>query len=133
MAIRIFPYLMMALCTLGVSSVLHPAGRGTAIWAVPALWTWGLCALWVLQSEESPSLGWTLGLAFGARALLVGTPLDLSDDLYRYLWEGAVMTAGHNPFSEAPVTISGLDDALRDRVNHPDISSIYPPVALFWF
>lgn len=72
-------------------------------------------------------------VAIGVRLCLVGTPPHLSDDLYRYLWEGAALNAGHDPFAEAPVTIDGLDDALRARVNHPEVTSIYPPLALLWF
>ena len=56
-----------------------------------------------------------------------------SDDLYRYLWEGLALGAGHDVFTEAPATIAGLDDALRARVNHPEVPSVYPPLALLWF
>jgi hypothetical protein len=57
----------------------------------------------------------------------------LSDDVFRYLWEGMALSAGHNPFVEAPAVIEGLDDALRARVNHSDLTTIYPPLALGWF
>lgn len=68
-----------------------------------------------------------------ARVLLVGSPPLLSDDLYRFLFEGVALQAGHNPFVEAPAVIGQLNPWLADRVNHPDIPSIYPPVAQWWF
>jgi hypothetical protein len=44
-----------------------------------------------------------------------------------------VLAAGLDPFTSAPASLPGLDDALLSRVNHPDIPSIYPPFALLWF
>jgi len=58
-----------------------------------------------------------------------------SDDLYRYLWEGRVQEAGHNPFTLAPddpqlVLLRGPD---HDRITHPSLTTIYPPLAQFVF
>ena len=62
--------------------------------------------------------------------LLPGEP-TLSDDVYRYLWEGKVQLHGVNPYLRPP-NAEGLKD-LRDpyyaRVNHPSIPTIYPPLA----
>jgi glycosyl transferase family 87 len=71
-------------------------------------------------------------VAFAMRAAVLPTPPSLSDDLYRYVWEGRVVAAGGNPYARAP-----LDPALaplRDRVvwprvNHPELATIYPPLA----
>ncbi|MEM6929892.1 MAG: glycosyltransferase family 87 protein, partial [Myxococcota bacterium] len=60
-------------------------------------------------------------------------PPLLSDDLYRYLFEGEALWAGHNPLVSAPATLPGLDDPLLAKVNHPEVSTVYPPVALLWF
>jgi len=59
----------------------------------------------------------------------------ISDDLYRYLWEGRVQEAGHNPFTLAPddpqlVLLRGPD---HDRITHPSLTTIYPPLAQFVF
>src|SRR5439155_5689536 len=32
------------------------------------------------------------------RAVLVGTPSSLSDDIHRYVWDGRVQAAGKNPY-----------------------------------
>ncbi len=72
-------------------------------------------------------------MAFCLRLLVVGVAPHLSDDGYRYLWEGLALNHGINPFLTPPSAVTGLDDALRDRVNHPDLTSIYPPLALWWF
>jgi hypothetical protein len=101
---------------------------------VPVALVWG-AAVFVLARRGpavwSPAL--VVAVALLVRLPLVGTPPLLSDDLYRYLWEGTVLGAGGDPFATAPTAWPGLDDPLRARVNHPDVPSVYPPLALWWF
>jgi rSAM/selenodomain-associated transferase 1 len=88
------------------------------------------------HAPKSPSR-MAMALIFAAalvmRLALVWQPPLLSDDLYRYLWDGRIEDAGFNPFAHAPA-----DDALRslrDSAIYPHIDkkdyavSIYPPVA----
>jgi hypothetical protein len=100
---------------------------------VPVALAWG-----VVVVALAPRLPPTTLLAVGAcallvRAVLVGAPPMLSDDLFRYLWEGKVLNLGLDPFATAPAALPGIDDALRARVAHPEVPSIYPPLALWWF
>jgi hypothetical protein len=68
--------------------------------------------------------------------VLVAAPSILSDDLFRYLWDGRVWGAGIDPYLYAPhdPALFSLRDALYQRVNNPEIPTIYPPLAqlLFW-
>ncbi|MEM7682877.1 MAG: hypothetical protein AAF288_13045 [Planctomycetota bacterium] len=83
-----------------------------------------------------------------------GDPL-LEDDHFRYLWDGQVTAIGEDPYALSPTEIlAGLDpnatpeppqgplwDAARDaqardtlgRINHPEVRTIYPPVAQLGF
>lgn len=68
-------------------------------------------------------------------ALVFAFPL-LSDDLYRFLWDGYLINAGYNPFVELPAyylepghTVPGLTPELFARLNSPDYYTIYPPIA----
>lgn len=56
---------------------------------------------------------------------------SFSDDLYRYLWEGRAGLFGLNPFEQSPASLRPLfpSDILLGLVNHPDIPSVYPPLA----
>ncbi|MGD8396409.1 MAG: hypothetical protein PVF43_13155 [Candidatus Eiseniibacteriota bacterium] len=65
------------------------------------------------------------------RVLLVPADPGLSDDLYRYIWDGRVLVAGHNPFRHAPAApeLAPLRDRWHARINHPDVPTIYPPAA----
>jgi len=67
----------------------------------------------------------------------------LEDDFYRYLWDGAVVAHGYNPYRYSPEEIlKSVDNAppelfklgkeaqhITGRINHPHIKTIYPPVA----
>ncbi|MDJ0836613.1 MAG: glycosyltransferase family 87 protein [Acidobacteriota bacterium] len=61
-------------------------------------------------------------------------PVDLSDDVYRYLWEGYVQTEGFSPYSNSPESLfERLDHPHEDRVNHPHLTAIYPPMTQYLF
>lgn len=77
--------------------------------------------------------------------MLTSTPI-LENDFYRYLWDGAVVTKGINPYRYAPSDIAAYEaekssdlTTLRqlalesgtviERINHPHVRSIYPVIA----
>jgi hypothetical protein len=78
-------------------------------------------------------LGTAILLRFGALA----APVYLSDDIYRYIWDGRVQATGINPYRYIP-TDTHLAP-LRDEAVFPNINrnnyapTIYPPVAQMLF
>ena len=99
--------------------------------AISLLVLWGL-AVWAAP-KPSGGPARVLLVALLIRSVLLLAPLSLSDDLYRYLWEGRVVTLGGNPYSQPPSWPGWPDDPIRALVNHPTISTIYPPVAMAIF
>ncbi len=95
------------------------------------------------------SLGWIGFVAIAARLVLFAAPPMLETDYQRYLWDGAVGAHGINPYRHAPGdvasgAIAGNDadilhslavdgQAVLTEINHPDLSTIYPPVAQMCF
>ena len=81
------------------------------------------------------SLRAVLGLASVAALPLVFAPPTLSDDVFRYLWDGHVALSGVDPYRYAPddSALASLRDTAWARVNHRDIPTIYPPLAQFLF
>jgi hypothetical protein len=69
------------------------------------------------------------GVLFRVTAFLA--PPSLSDDVYRYLWDGRVQVAGMSPYAHAPddPALSGLRTADWEGINHKNVSTIYPPLA----
>lgn len=74
------------------------------------------------------------------RMLLLFSVPNLSDDVYRFVWDGRLAANGINPFSHLPIeimqmpTITGLTSELFSQLNSPNYYSIYPPVlqGIFW-
>ena len=97
---------------------------------VALLVTWGV----LVQALPKPKidLRYLLLIASVLRGLLCLHEPSLSDDVYRYLWEGNVFLTGGNPYVET-VVLSHQQDSMSMRVNHPQISSVYPPVAMMLF
>jgi len=62
-------------------------------------------------------------------ALLPSTP-SLTTDHYRYVWDGRVQAAGHNPYVHAPggPALRDVDYPDRERINHPGLRTFYPPL-----
>lgn len=70
-------------------------------------------------------------VAVGCRLVVLGAVPSLSNDVYRYLWEGRVVASGHNPFALSPDApqLEALQDANYEKINHKQLEAIYPPVA----
>lgn len=85
-----------------------------------------------LASRAKPQVALLIVLGAGAlfRLVLVPTSPVLSDDLYRYLWDGRVQAAGINPYvypPKAPELAPLRDEAIWPQINRPHAPTIYPP------
>jgi hypothetical protein len=77
-----------------------------------------------------------LVVAILVRAMFVFRPPELSDDIFRYLWDGLQMLAGSNPYALPPAAVLSdgcLPAGLAALVNHPHLTTIYPPAAQLVF
>lgn len=108
--------------------------------AAPSIVVWGLGASFIGYAGTLFGLyanGRTVGPSSAAiAALALGLPFlfappVLSDDLYRYLWEGRLWLQGFDPYRFAPAdpVLSSLRDSVWSHVNNPELASIYPPLS----
>ncbi|MEE9219360.1 MAG: hypothetical protein V3U98_09880 [Acidobacteriota bacterium] len=76
-------------------------------------------------------LRWALLLAALFRLTLLPSAPVLSDDAYRYVWDGRVQLHGINPFRYAPddPALEHLRDSNHALINHPEVPTIYPPLS----
>lgn len=95
-----------------------------------------LAYLWVYRTVSISDLGFWLVLAVVLRLGLVFLFPLLSDDVYRFIWDGRLVTNGYNPFNYLPSTliaegpmVPGLDQSLYESLNSPEYFTIYPPIA----
>ncbi len=125
--------LAVTLLLLGAAWTAARTGSptSTALCVAGASLAWGV--LIVTAGALSPRRAlWLGGLcALVAGAGLVLAPPVLSDDLYRYLWDGRVALSGTSPYRFAPdaAALVPLRDALWRHVNNAEIPTIYPPFA----
>jgi hypothetical protein len=76
-----------------------------------------------------------LSVALVLRLLFLFAPPQLSDDIYRYLWDGGNLLRGVNPYAAAPAKISPPPElkAVHSKINHTGYVTIYPPAAQLVF
>ena len=89
-----------------------------------------LIALWWNERRRVP-LVWLWAIPIAFRLVLLTTSPTLSDDVYRYLWDGNVTSAGINPYEyalDAP-ELDGVHVAARELANNPSLGTPYLPTA----
>lgn len=77
-----------------------------------------------------------LVIAIFIRLLLMQRAPELSDDLFRYLWDGLQLLQGINPYAVAPemvIPLTQAGKAIQPLINHPYLVTIYPPAAQVLF
>ena len=91
-----------------------------------------LVTLYFLErAGEGRALLWIiLAAAVLFRLTLVSLEPSLSDDLYRYRWDGIIQRGGWNPYAIAPEDprLVGIRDQYWPHVSNQEMPNIYPPV-----
>jgi hypothetical protein len=98
-----------------------------------------IAAAWIAWRVGASRSALIIVVIFAAlfRVSLLFAPPLLSDDIYRYIWDGRVQAAGINPYRYVPAdeTLAGLrDEAVYPKINRRENAhTIYPPVAQAFF
>ncbi len=89
---------------------------------------WGV-AFTAFDERSDTRLIWGFAILF--RLVLLPCVPFLSDDIYRYLWDGHVQLQGVNPYLYPPDApeLESIRTTWHSRINNPSISTIYPPFA----
>lgn len=123
---------------------------------------YGGLAYFTARTQFNLLLGWWV-LLFAGYIYLVRTPISLktglwlacffrllfllaypqlSDDYFRFIWDGTLLTHGENPYLHLPsfyrqpqnlTLIPELTADFYQRLNSPQYYSVYPPVCQFFF
>lgn len=138
---RAFLVLAVGVQALVFAATSYAARAGEA----PSTVVWGLAAAFVPYAAAlfhtrrlDPAGGSTVlapVLTFGLGAIWLAAPPALSDDLYRYLWEGNLWLEGFDPYRLAPdaPALEALRDEGWESINNKPIASIYPPLSQLLF
>jgi hypothetical protein len=97
-----------------------------------------MVASWIVLRYELPrrSLVVIFGVGLLINAILIPTWPTLSDDMFRYVWDGRVQANGINPYryaSNAPALEKLRDPYIWKGMNRIDANTIYPPGAQMFF
>jgi len=117
---------------------LHSRGAADIVWFIKLALIQTvlyLIAAWLIVRARSArsTLLIVLALAGIFRLSIVFAPPYLSDDIYRYVWDGRVQAAGINPYRYIPADehLQSLrDEEIYPKVNRRDYAhTMYPPAA----
>ena len=123
------------------------ARRGTLAAEVAGAWAAYALALGCVRAlPRRGALAAVLLLAVVLRVASISEKAPMSDDLYRYAWDGVVQSAGIDPYRYPPdaeqlrplreewLWPAELAGQPRETLlNRPSVPTIYPPVAEAWF
>ena len=95
-------------------------------------------------SNKRLTVYFMLVTGLGLRLLSFGSEPILEVDFYRYLWDGGMLANGHNPYrlspdqvvthpSQAIRSMAQLSGPVVERINYPELRTIYPPLAQIAF
>ena len=135
-------FLALLMLTIEAFGVVAQFDRDLAGFIVAALLqgaVWAVAAYLVASRGEGgrTSLAVVLATAVLLRIGALIAPVYLSDDIYRYIWDGRVQAAGINPYRYIPAdtNLAALrDDAIFPNINRNNYApTIYPPVAQMLF
>jgi hypothetical protein len=93
---------------------------------------------WILNQKSET--GFWIGASLLFRAALLFSVPALSDDFYRFIWDGRLLANGYHPFAAVPAyymthphSVPGIDATLFDHLNSKNYYTVYPPISQFIF
>jgi alpha-1,6-mannosyltransferase len=130
-------YVLIFLAAIGYGLMAHVIQRHETSYLISAYAFLFLIYLWIIKQDQPKISFWIVSALFFRIIFLFSLP-SLSDDFYRFIWDGRLWSAGYHPFAELPSTylqqnISGIDQTLFTHLNSPEYFTIYPPVSQFIF
>ncbi len=141
-------------CVAGLRAIAPRFTYGSEMTERPIVWLTALLMAGALPYLYAVFLARRFGEGRGRLAVIIAVGLALrllmapaqpmlEDDFYRYLWDGAMVSHGYNPFVHIPeevqegaegvppelVALGAEAGIILERVNHPHLATIYPTVA----
>jgi hypothetical protein len=135
-----FLYFLLVLCGVGYSILAYQTPR-EYFFQLLLLFIFLFAAYFVTYKYYSKThFNYLLIAGILFRIILLFSVPNLSDDVYRFIWDGRLAANGINPFSHLPIEImqmppvTGITKELYVQLNSPHYYSVYPPdlQSVFW-
>ncbi len=130
-------YALIFLAAIGYGLIGYVIHRHETVYLISTYAILFLIYVWIIKQDQ-PKVSFWIAAAFLFRIIFLFSLPSLSDDFYRFIWDGRLWSAGYHPFAELPSVylqqnISGIDQTLFAQLNSPEYFTIYPPVSQFIF
>jgi len=112
----------------------------SSFWLLFSLYTIAFAASYYLM-QSGIKLNYLIGLSFGLKLIFLVAIPGLSQDFYRFVWDGMLTVKGYNPYLHLPVELITITEfksesfsvLLYDKMGELSANnySNYPPVAQF--
>jgi hypothetical protein len=112
----------------------------SSFWLLFSLYTTAFAASYYLM-QSGIKLNYLISLSFGLKLIFLVAIPELSQDFYRFIWDGMLMVKGYNPYLHLPVELMTTTEfksesfsvLLYNKMGELSANnySNYPPVAQF--
>ncbi len=112
------------------------------VWYIPlcVLYFWVNRTHFYNSTNEFRNFSLFLGLAIVLRFVLIFAFPRLSNDVFRFIWDGRLMLSGISPFAQLPEyflipenAVKGIDPTLFEAFGAKNTFSVYPPLSQWQF
>ncbi len=96
---------------------------------------------WVLKCPyRGPLTAWLIG-ALILRLIFLAAAPELSDDYFRFIWDGRLWNRGISPFAYLPADLMEIEEFASQPINQvlfrglnsPEYFTVYPPISQYVF
>ncbi len=131
-------YFLSCIGLLGYILVGYVIERNETFFLLPVYAVLFVSYVWILRQVKTEEIFYWLFTSFLFRTVFIVALPSLSDDFYRFIWDGRLWSAGYHPFAELPSHyvqqgIASVDQKLYLKLNSPEYFTIYPTVSQFVF
>ncbi len=133
-------YILLCLSAIGYAALAYftPREQFTQLLLLYTV----LFAFYVYTINQKIPVWHGITAAILLRLVLLAAVPNLSDDYFRFVWDGRLTAAGISPYLHLPSyyigtgapAVPGISLALYEQLNSPSYFSVYPPLlqAVFW-
>ena len=101
--------------------------------------TWIIGCYYVTEHASDTTLNLHIVIVFSVlmRGFFLPTEPSLSDDIYRYIWDGQIQQQGINPYIYSPdntkTAFLRQQSRIYEYINNKSIQTVYPPLMQMFF
>ncbi len=95
---------------------------------------------YLISAKAKIQMSWIFFAGVFIRLIFIASEPVLSDDIYRFIWDGRLLSGGINSFEFRPnqiinsdIHIKGISHELYSKLNSKEYYSIYPPFSQLLF